>query len=268
MSRLTHFNRLGRLIILSTLFAALAAVPAYAQDPAVPDIGTLGIQLVALAVVVLVVESALATIFQWRVYRMLFNNRAMKTVVMVAVGLTVVLAFNYDVFAKIISLVIPGTTPDNWSGKISTLLSALIIAGGSSGVNTIFQRLGIRNPVAAEPERPILNDKQAWFSLRVHRRSAVGPIKIAIDEIPDDPLLPILAGTVGDRTFIDRLKEAFFANSMRFPPYGGRTMEVGKTYEIVAYGTRMVDNAPEPIAETVFKGGFAPRAIVDFTVTL
>src|SRR6188768_4014024 len=52
----------------------------------------------ALAVIALVIESALATIFQWRVYRMVFNNRSTKTLVMIAVALIVVMAFGYDIF--------------------------------------------------------------------------------------------------------------------------------------------------------------------------
>ena len=271
MSRNAISTRLRRaLILFSAVIGGFGTVPAYAQNAvAVPNIGQLSIELVALAVVVLVIESALTTIFQWRVYRMLFNNRSMKTVVMVAVGLIVVLGFQYDIFAKIIALAIPGTSPETWSGKVSIALSALIIAGGSAGVNTIFQRIGIRSPLADEPQRPMLNDDQAWFSLRVRRSARLGPVKISIRELPEDPQTPLLAGTVEDRNFIDRLKEAFFANSMRFPAYGGRTVKVGKTYEIAASGTRIgPDNAPEDFSEIVYRGGFAPRAIVDFTITL
>ena len=255
-------------------FAATAG-PAFAEDAAVPNVGQLGTELAALAVIVLVVESALATIFQWRLYRMLFNNRAVKTLVMVAVGLTVVLGFHYDIFARLVALATSGSTAATWSGKVSTGLSALIIAGGSAGVNTLLQRLGIRSPVQAEPERPVLNKDQAWISIRVTRNTAVGPVQIAVRELADDakaPATPALAGTLVERTFWETVREAFMADAMRFPSYGGRTVTSGKTYEILAVGTRLVPvngvNQKEDFSVPVYTGSFASQAIVDFSVTV
>ncbi|MBA1144517.1 hypothetical protein [Mesorhizobium neociceri] len=266
-----------RIFCFALAFAVVTG-PAFAEDAAVavPNVGQLGTELAALAVIVLVVESALATIFQWRLYRMLFNNRAVKTLVMVAVGLTVVLGFNYDVFALLIAQVTPsGTQATSWSPKISTVLSALIIAGGSAGVNTLLQRLGIRSPIQAEPERPVLNKDQAWISIRVTRNTAVGPVQIAVRELADDakaPATPALAGTLVERTFWETVREAFMADAMRFPSYGGRTVTSGKTYEILAVGTRLVPvngvSQKEDFSVPVYTGSFASQAIVDFSVTV
>ncbi len=262
-----------RIFCFAFAFAVLGG-PAFAEETvaAVPNVGQLGIELVALAVIVLVVESALATIFQWRLYRMLFNNRAVKTLVMVAVGLTIVLGFQYDIFARLVALVTPGNTPAAWSGKISTGLSALIIAGGSAGVNTLLQRLGIRSPIQAEPERPVLNKDQAWISVRVKRNTAVGPVQIAVRELADDAKAPALAGTLAERTFWETVREAFMADAMRFPSYGGRTVTSGKTYEILAVGKRLVPvngvNQSEDFSVPVYAGSFASQAIVDFSVTV
>ncbi|MGX5845480.1 hypothetical protein ACWGTO_00220 [Mesorhizobium sp. PL10] len=263
-----------RIFGFALAFAATVG-PAFAEDAAVPNVGQLGTELAALAVIVLVVESALTTIFQWRLYRMLFNNRAVKTLVMVAVGLTVVLGFHYDIFARLVALVTSGTTPATWSGKVSTGLSALIIAGGSAGVNTLLQRLGIRSPVQAEPERPVLNKDQAWISIRVTRNTAVGPVQIAVRELADDakaPATPALAGTLVERTFWETVREAFMADAMRFPSYGGRTVTSGKTYEILAVGMRLVPvngvSQKEDFSVPVYTGSFASQAIVDFSVTV
>lgn len=263
-----------RLLRFAVVFAAVAtAAPAFAEGTDTGlNIGKLGVELGALAVIVLVVESALATIFQWRLYRMLFNNRALKTVVMVAVGLIIVLGFNYDIFGRLMAELSPGgTTPDSSAKAVSVVLSALIIAGGSAGVNTLLQRLGFRNPVQAEPARPVLNENQAWVSIRVNRKEAVGPVQIAVREAADDPQASALAGTVRERGFWETVKEAFTADAMRFPNYGGRTVTVGKTYEIVAMARRPlapVNGAPqdEAFSIPVYKGSFASRAIVDFNV--
>ncbi len=260
----------GLLVTWLVLLGSQAAIAETDVDIAnLPDLGsTLG----ALAIVVLVVESGLTTIFQWRVYRMVFNSRAMKTVVMFAVGLTIVLAFNYDVFADLMALTLPDTTPANWSGPVSAVLSALIIAGGSSGVNTLLQRLGFRNPIGAKEKPPELDNTQAWISVRVNRVSAVGPVQIAVKESANASEKLPLAGTVEESKIGQRLKAAFSADAMRFPNYGGRTMTVGKCYEIVAIGEREVSRAEgvkrEPLVETVYKGSFAPRAIVDFVVDM
>ena len=262
-----------RLLRFALVFAAVVtAAPAFAEGTDTKlDIGKLAVELGALAVIVLVVESALATIFQWRLYRMLFNNRAVKTVVMVAVGLIVVLCFNYDIFGRLMVELSPGTAPDPSAKAVSVVLSALIIAGGSAGVNTLLQRLGIRNPVQAEPAAPALNETQAWLSVRVNRKNAVGPVQIAVRELADDPQASALAGTVRERGFWETVKEAFTADAMRFPNYGGRTVTVGKTYEIVAMARRPlapVNGAPqdEAFSIPVYKGSFASRAIVDFSV--
>ncbi len=273
-----------RLVVLALGLVAIAvagAASAFAQDPAaalaaaqggVPNVGRLGVELVSLAVVVAVVESALTAIFQWRVYRMVFNNRAMKTVVMVAVGLMIVLGFRYDIFARIMAIVTPGSTVESWSGKVSAALSALIIAGGSAGVNTLLQRMGIRNPVQPEAERPALRNDEAWISIKVTRRSAVGPISYRIARVGSRCRNAAACGTIEESNFLDRLKEAFIANSMRFPSYGGRTVKVDRAYEISAIGVRNVqrDGATEreTFSETIYRGSFAPRAIVDFKVTI
>ena len=257
----------------------VAPVPAIAagQGDGITNIPELGTELVALAVIILVTESALATLFQWRLYRMLFNGRAVKTVVMIVTGLLIVVGFNYDFFARIVTIIKVSPTPEAWSMWISLPLSALIIAGGSAGVNTLFQRLGIRNPVQPEEQRPLLNSTQAWISVRVRAAKGeggaqgvkiVGPVQISVAEIPDDPTTPVLAGTVVQQSFWDRFKAAFTADAMRFPNYGGRTVSTDKTYRIMASGWCVNAAGLSHFDKEVYRARFAPRAIVDLEVTI
>lgn len=94
--------------------ALLATIAVVLANPALGDTGDNGRtnelfgkllgELTGLFVVATVMESALALLFQWRLYREFFNGRAVKTVVMVAVGYAVATQFNYDIFDRIVRL--------------------------------------------------------------------------------------------------------------------------------------------------------------------
>ena len=262
----------ARILRFGSVVAAVLAgtIPALAGDPSpgIPNVEALGKELVALAVIVLVVESALATIFQWRLYRMLFNSRAVKTIVMIVVGGLIVKAFNYDVFTRIVKFVDPQLNIADWGSFVSLPLSALIIAGGSAGVNAIFQRLGIRNPVQPETERPLLNGDQAWISVRVLGLGILGPVQVSVLEVADDLNTPALAGTVAQLSFVERFKAAFSVDAMRFPNYGGRTITAGKTYRIVVIGRSRNAAGMQDFSREVYYGRFASRAVVDLQVTI
>lgn len=251
------------LILCSTAFAAQAQTT---PSAATPDAMTLiGATLGKLAVVAVVVESALAAIFNWRVYRMVFNNRAMKTPVMFGVGLLIVLGFQYDVFADLMQSAAGAALGQGpWRFATSTVMSALIIAGGSSGINELFRRLGLRNPLPEKSDLPVLGEKQAYVSIHVTRLRAVGPIQVYLREI-DLPDSNPLAGTVDDSTFGSRLRAAFASDSMRFPNYGGHTLKAFQGYDI---GLRFKESAATDVTEqSCFKGTLAPRAIIDFSFT-
>lgn len=255
-----------RHIFLLMLCAAAFAAQAQPTITTPPDTTTLiGATLGKLAVVVVVVESALAAIFNWRVYRMVFNNRAMKTPVMFAVGLLIVLGFQYDIFADLMQSA-AGTALGQgpWRSATSTVMSALIIAGGSSGINELFKRLGLRNPLPETAAPPVLSEKQAYVSIHVTRQRAVGPIQVYLREI-DLPDSNPLAGTVDDSTFGSRLRAAIASDSMRFPNYGGHTLKAFQGYDI---GLRFKESgAAEVTEQSCFKGTLAPRAIIDFSYT-
>lgn len=255
-------------IIAFFLFVGLLPSSADADTAAsagqLPD---LAVELGKLVAVVAVVESALSALFNWRVYRVLFNDRALKTPIMFAVGLLIVTQFQYDIFGRVIARAL-AEDPANWSGGLlSTLLSAMIIAGGTSGINTLFQRLGIRNPLQTAEAAPTLNMDEAWIAIHVVARPECQNIRIAMKETEAVPDLP-LVGSVQQRGFWQRLSEAFSSDAMRFPNYGGRKVRANKVYEISLVYSLVSAAGVQDREAPVFTGGFGPRAVIDLRFAL
>lgn len=229
------------------------------------DTAELAKQLAGLFVVATVLESALTTLFNWRVYREFFNGRAFKTLIMVAAGYAVVELFRYDVVSTIIS---NAGGMGSEAPALSKFLSALVLAGGSAAVNQLFRALGLRPPVEEDEPRKLPPEKKAWVSVRIIRDKAVGDVRIGWDVIanPSDAqkTIPATAGIVAQhRGFWGRLWRLFFADPTRFPSYGGRTVDTdGKIYRIVA--TARLQDSETPREHEIYVGPFADRAIVDF----
>jgi hypothetical protein len=158
--------------------------------------------------------------------------------------------------------------------RLSQFLSALVLAGGSAAVNQLFTALGLRPPVSPEasPSQRLPPPKQAWVSVRVIRKEALGEVEIgwSVVQNPSDELknAPAMAGVVGQtRGFWARLGELFFADPLRWPSYGGHTVNADETvYRIVATA-RLRDEAA-PVTRDIHVGRFADRAIVDFVTIL
>ena len=233
------------------------------------ELGALVKPLVGVFVVATLMESALATIFNWRLYREFFDGHATKTLVMIAAGWAVVECFDYDLFQKIVSAA--GGPAEQ--GEISKPLSALVLAGGSSAIYELFKSLGLRPPAEPPDARQQPAENKAWVSVKILPDQAVGDIQVHIDPV-DNPTdaeraAPPIAGVLrGQRGFGERIRSVFFADRMRLPAYGGKTIDAGeKVYRIVVSGTRLSDDRDaDPIAfsENVYIGRFANRAVVDF----
>lgn len=267
----SHGRRAGILAAGIPAAVLLAGSPALAQSaPAALDgvrSAALLNELLGLFVTATVLESALTTIFQWRLYREFFNGRAVKTLVMIVAGLAVVKGFDYDVFARVMAQAGGAGS----SSATSQLLSAFILAGGSAAVYQLFVSLGFRAPVDAAQAAPKPAENLAWISVKIVRRRAVGPLQIHIEEVTqpsaDGKASPPLAGVIGARPLRDRLRGIFFADAMRYPPYGGLTLKAGTIYRILAVGRRTGesgDGAIEAFGKEIFLGSFASRAVIDF----
>ncbi|GMV28831.1 MAG: hypothetical protein AMXMBFR59_09560 [Rhodanobacteraceae bacterium] len=221
-------------------------------------------QLLGLFVVATVLESALALLFQWRLYREFFNGRAVKTLVMIAAGYAVVRGFDYDIFARIAE---HASGHAGTSKAFSQFLSACVLAGGSAAVYELFKTLGLRPPVDPERDKPKPDVTKAWVSVKIVRKDTQGEIRLHLVREPvpgagSDEVPTALAATVGaPRTVLQRLFGVFFADPLRFPNYGGWTVDAGTPYAI--YATDAAGNR-----HVIYRGCFAGRAIVDFVATL
>jgi hypothetical protein len=250
----------------AALAAAIAAIvlspqTAHAAE-GMTDYDILLKHMVGLLVIAIVMESALTTLFQWRVYREFFNSRALKTVIMAATGLAVVKGFNYDIFQKVVE----AAGGSGSSPILSAGLSALVFAGGSAAIFELFKRLGFRAPIEQQSPEAKVPETKAWVSVRIKSSVERGPFDVMIDKIenPTDPQkqIPALSGVVGQKTLGERLSNLFFADPTRHPPYGGRTVEAGAVYRIVV--KRSKEGFDKVLSDQTWR--FANRAIVDLVV--
>ncbi len=292
-----------RLLLLAVIVAVLAilAEPVFAAEDTQKTLSDLSYYnklfgtLIGALVVATILESALAVIFNWRVYMIVLNGRAWKTVFMVVGAWIIVAQFDYDIVGKILAQVEPGTPvvqtaaeappaaaavpgqqpapapavaaaaapeePDNFG---SALLSVLFLAGGSAGVHNLLRQFGYRSPLQELPEER-LDETEAWISVNVVRKNAAGPVEVHIEEIKPDPdkVYPPLATVLDDTHVLKRAWQTMWARPMRYPPYGGRTVRTNKYYRIRVTGNGIADKD-----QTVFEGRFASRAVVDFIKTV
>jgi hypothetical protein len=187
-----------------------------------------GAALTMLFVIAVLLENAFAVIFDWRVFLAYFSVRGIKTIIMILASIAVVHGFDLDILANLIaSYKTPegGTPiePATITGPVSKFITALILAGGSAGVNRIMSALGFRNERREEDVVPKPPNKKAWIAVRVTGLAAKAKaIQVRIKEIPaaevqnaPDPI----AGVIGVQRV--RLSTLILRDANRFPQNGG-----------------------------------------------
>lgn len=263
------------LVLAGTLTAANAQdLPATLPEVALgsTEIYTQSLRaLTILLVGAVLVENALAVLFNWRVFLTYFSLRGIKTPITFLVSLALVIWSDLDVVAALRNVYLTGTPSQ--SGPISTFLTALIVAGGSSGVHNLMASLGYRdrNREAQVNKRPAATE--AWLAIRVTRKEAVGPIEVRLTQLDAAPAAPgapaepaaALVGTIGGRR--PSLRELLMRNPDRFPQNSGFSVEPDVDYAIGLEAR----NGDKKMLKDPFKGRvfrFAPGAIVDLEADL
>jgi hypothetical protein len=243
--------------------------------PEVPDaaLKTAFNLLMAALVLALLMENAFALLFNWRLFQEFLVGRAWRTVIMFTVSLLVVDRFDLDLMASLFDAFhgAGGTrTHGNW---LTTTLTAMIIAGGSAGVNRILVGLGFRSQLTkVEEERRELGKRNfAYLSVTVQSDNAgarfrVNALSTACDGLPE------VLGVIG-RARRARLQGLLFANPGRFPRSGGHRLDAALCYRISVVDVdsgRVFDTTGAQIGSPELGTAlrFAAGAVIDLDIVL
>lgn len=113
------------------------------QDPEVPKQAELeGVWRVLVVFLILsaVIESALTPLFNWRQFTKYFLNKGLRIPITVLFAVLVVRGYGLDIFRDILAALGESVQPC-LGGQV---LTALLLAGGSSGVNKLLQTWKVR----------------------------------------------------------------------------------------------------------------------------
>lgn len=233
--------------------------------------GKSGAALTMLFVIAVLLENAFAVIFEWRVFLAYFSVRGIKPIIMIVASLAIVHGFDLDIVANLIAAFkslkdMPPIEPGTITGPVSKVITALILAGGSAGINRIMHALGIRSETREEDAVPKPPSKKAWIAVHVSGQAARAKgIQVKLKEIPaaqvQNPPDPIAGGIGGQRVPVSSL---ILRNTDRFPQNGGYTVTPGVVYEIRVEAT---DENGAPLTALGKQYAFAEGAIVDFEVS-
>ncbi len=121
-------------------------------------LGKVGSVLLVFLVLSIVFESALTPVFNWRVFRKRFDGKGVKTPIVVILAFVVFWNYDLDIVNDVLVAMnyLAETTPRGHTLP-GQALTALLIAGGSSGIFNIYKRLGIRSPVPKPEDKPATN---------------------------------------------------------------------------------------------------------------
>jgi hypothetical protein len=233
--------------------------------------------LVAFYVVAFLLESAFALPFNWRLFQEFFVGKAWRTPIMFVGALLVVRNFDLDLMASLLDAYNPradGTVPKgNW---FTSALAAMILAGGSIGVNRILVAVGFRSQIRADAAEPQLNETEAWIAIRIHSETDAKNFQVNIDEVtpPAGNVPPTTIGFVRSGNIGQRVKELLFPSRSRVPRSGGRKVDTNKFYRITVVDMRANGKIYDALGNVVSKIDdarifrFGSRAILDFDVTV
>lgn len=217
--------------------------------------------LFVLFILAVLVESGLALVFRWRPFLDYFDSRSMNALVAFIFSLVLVRLFNLDIASQLINIYTgsKGLDLKDWMGWPGSLLTAMIIAGGSAGVNRIFQNFGFR-PVSAQeqPQTPVLNNHEAWVAVTLVRQKAVGSADVLIK----NAVAGTISGVSPKRSFF----RYFVRDKGRFPQTGGYTVTPGAGYEIKVQAYDAAGAALPPRQWGPYD--VAPRAIIDIEMRI
>jgi hypothetical protein len=178
--------------------------------------------LFLLFVVAIVLESALAILFNWRPFVETFNARAVRPLVSMAFALALVHLFKMDLVTSLAKLISPNVPALDGTGR---LLTAMVIAGGSAAVNNLMVGLGFRQQRTPDTATPRPPRDVGWISVAIERTATIkGPVTVAIGVANGAGQVPVVASLNGTTSPGYRY---FFRDRGRFPGSGGYSVAKG-----------------------------------------
>ena len=222
--------------------------------------------LFVLFVLALLLESGLAVLFRWRPFLVYLDGRGVKTVVNVGFALLFVSTFDMDIVTDLVNIYSQRVTPFP-HGPQGYVTTALIVAGGSAAVNSIFVALGFRSvitPAQIAPKPPLT---EGWVSVTLLRGKATGPVDVLIGAPPVAPGVQApIAGTITGGTRFSKFVRLFVRDASRFPMSGWYAVPAGALCQVQLKG---IDAAGNSVTSRVWgPEAIAPGAIIDLELTV
>lgn len=215
-----------------------------------------GNALLKLFVLAVVLESALALLFNWRPFVARYDGRGVKAPISFVAALLLTLFFKPDAIETLLESY-GGANVSGGGLFFARVLEAMVIAGGSAGVNRLMVALGFRSRIRAEEVVAKPKPTEAWISVGLDRQGAVGPVYVELKEDQDPPKI---AGTIAGTRAVPR--SMFRRDYGRLPTAGGWSLVPGKEVSVTlvdAAGSRSATWGPHRLAA---------GAIVDIDLTL
>jgi hypothetical protein len=186
--------------------------------------------LFVLFIVAVILESALAVVFNWRPFIEFFDARGVKTIIAFVVSYIFVAAFSLDITTSLVNLYSGSEYPQSFAGQIVT---ALVLAGGSSGVNNLLMSFGFRSVLRPKQVQPKPPKNEAWIAVRLLREKAVGPVYVLVE--PEGATATVI-GAIKGTSSGNRWLWYFVRDPGRFPTAAGHAVEPEKKYTIKLEG--------------------------------
>jgi hypothetical protein len=183
-------------------------------------------------VLAVLLESALALIFNWRPFIIYFDGRGVRTVISLALSWTVTWFLRLDLVEELYKAAHGPDQVYDLQG-VGIFITALVVAGGSAGVNNIFRALGFREVVRASDVVPRPPKERAWIAVRLKRASAVGPVEVLVRK---DDGVPEVVGIIDGKRPPPPVLHWALRDPTRFPTAGGLALPGGVAYMVTIRG--------------------------------
>lgn len=213
--------------------------------------------LFILFVLAVLVENGLDLLFRWRPFVSYFETRSVNPLVSFLLSFAFVSLFHLDIATGLLNVYSEARLEPGLPGMV---LTAMIIAGGSAGVNRIFRALGFR-PLTSEAELAMAEKPpqgRAWISVKLDALSkATGTLSVQVGPVAT----PAIAGTIeAGRGPVNRLVSFFVRDRHRFPQSGGYAILPNTECKIILSG---YDATGALICDSWGPFTAAPGAIID-----